>query len=217
MAQPLVKQLVGDLARAVSLPDPVFEFGSLQWEGHDPNDLRPLFPGRSYTGTDFQAGPGVDRVEDLRALSFADGSVGTALCLDTLEHCADPPQACRELARVTADQGVCVITSVMLFGIHGYPHDYFRFTPEGFREMLKPFDDVWVTGLGHPDIPTQVIGIGAKGRALNLSLDAFPSLTAAQRRHDQADGVKLGPFTHQRREVLKALLRSARPRRSPPR
>jgi len=25
-------------------------------------------------------GPGVDRVEDLRALSFADGEVGTALC-----------------------------------------------------------------------------------------------------------------------------------------
>ena len=50
-------------------------------------------------------GPGVDRVEDLRALSFRDGSVGTALCLDTLEHCADPPQACRELracARPTA-------------------------------------------------------------------------------------------------------------------
>lgn len=210
MAQPLVMKLVADLARAVELPDPIVEFGSLQWPGHDANDLRPLFPGRSYTGTDFQAGPGVDRVEDLRALTFDDGSVGTALCVDTLEHVADPPQACRELARVVADGGVCLITSVMLFGIHGYPEDYFRFTPEGFRVMLAGFDDVWVTGVGHPDIPTWVVGVASKGRSLGLSLESFPSLVEAQRLHDERPGVRLGVHTHPRREVAKALLHSFR-------
>ena len=212
MAQPLVLRLVADLARAVDLPDPIVEFGSLQWEGHDPNDLRPLFPGRGYTGTDFQAGPGVDRVEDLRALSYADGSVGTALCVDTLEHVTDPPQAVRELTRVVADGGVCLITSVMLFGIHGYPEDYFRFTPEGFRVMLSGFDDVFVAGIGHPDIPTWIVGVGAKGRSLDLSLDSFPSLVEAQRAHDERPGVQLGVHTHPRRDVLRALGRSFRRR-----
>jgi SAM-dependent methyltransferase len=210
MAQPLVLQLVADLARAVDLPDPVYEFGSLQWEGHDPNDLRPLFPGRPYVGTDFQAGPGVDRVEDLRALTLDSGSVGTALCVDTLEHVEDPPQAVRELTRVVADGGVCLITSVMLFGIHGYPEDYFRFTPEGFRVMLSGFDDVWVTGIGHPDIPTWIVGVGAKGRSLGLSLDSFPSLVAAQQLHDSRPGVKLGVHTFGRREAARAHLRSFR-------
>ena len=106
----------------------------------------------------------MDRVEDLRALTFADGEVGTALCLDTLEHCADPLTACRELQRVVADGGVCVISSVWLIGVHAHPNDYWRFTPEGFRLLLEGFDDVHVAGWGDPDIPYFVFGAGANGR-----------------------------------------------------
>jgi SAM-dependent methyltransferase len=213
MAQPLIRRFLADLAAQVELPDPVVEFGALQVEPDQDGDLRSLFAGRPYTGTDMREGPGVDRVEDLRALGFADGSVGTALCLDTLEHCEDPPQACRELARVTdPDGGVCVISSVMLFGIHGYPNDYFRFTPEGFRSLLGGFDSAWVCGVGHPDIPFQVIGVGARGRSLDLSFDAFESLTAAQRRYEDHPGeVRLGVLNHPRRDVVRALLKSLRP------
>src|SRR4051812_14459476 len=173
--QPVVRAFVEDVLEATAPPDPVVEFGSMQVEAEQDGDLRPLFAGRDFTGTDFRGGPGVDRVEDLRSLTFGDGEVGTALCLDTLEHCEDPPLACRELARVTArDGGVCVISSVMLFGIHGYPNDYFRFTPEGFRALLSGFDDAWVAGIGHPDIPMQVVGVGVHGRALDLDFDRFP-------------------------------------------
>ncbi|WP_372789312.1 methyltransferase domain-containing protein [Paraconexibacter sp.] len=195
MAQPLIRSFVEDLAAAVPLPDPIVEFGALQVEEHQDGDLRPLFAGRPFTGVDMRPGPGVDRIEDLRSLSDPDGSVGTALCLDTLEHCEDPPQACRELTRVTADGGVCVLSSVMLFGIHGYPNDYFRFTPEAFRSMLAGFDDVWAAGIGHPDIPTWVVAVGARGRRLDLSLDSFPSLREAQDRYDRATGkVRVGPL-----------------------
>jgi SAM-dependent methyltransferase len=208
VAQPLIREFVENLARVVELPDPVVEFGSLQVEADQDGDLRPLFAGRPFVGTDFRPGPGVDRVEDLRALSFADGEVGTALCLDTLEHCEDPVAACRELARVTAPGGVCVISSVMLFGIHGYPSDYFRFTPEGFRSLLSGFDSVWVIGVGDPEIPTQVLGVGAQGRALDLSLELFPGLAAAQARYDRAEGmVRVGPFRMRPREVAGTLLR----------
>src|SRR3954468_10021640 len=189
MAQTLIADFVADLQRVVAMPDPVVEFGSyLTDPGSGVGDLRPLFAGRAFTGTDMRKGAGVDRIEDLRALSYEDGSVGTALCLDTLEHCADPPQACRELARVCApDGGVCVISSVMLFGIHEYPHDYFRFTPDGFRAMLEQgFDDVWVCGLGDPGIPTRVLGVGIRGAPLALSLARLPALAEAQARHDAA-------------------------------
>jgi SAM-dependent methyltransferase len=195
VAQRVIRDFVAELAALVELPDPVVEFGALQVEEgqQDRNDLRPIFAGRNYVGTDFRDGPGVDRVEDLRALTFADGEVGTALCLDTLEHCEDPPQACRELARITADGGVCVISSVMLFGIHGYPSDYFRFTPEAFRSMLGGFDDVWVCGLGHPGMPRQVIGVGAKGGRLELAFERFDCLVAAQRAFDEHPGrVRVG-------------------------
>ena len=210
MAQPLIREFLAELTQLIELPDPVVEFGSLQVEPGQDSDLRPLFGGRPFTGTDMREGPGVDRVEDLRGLTFADGSIGTALCLDTLEHCADPPLAGRELARVTAPGGVCVVSSVMLFGIHGYPDDYFRFTPEGMRAVLSGFDDVWVCGMGHPDIPTQVIGVAAHGRALGLSRARFTSLETAQRRWEAGRGkVRIGVHNHPPGEVARALARAA--------
>ena len=90
-----IRAFVEDVAEVIELPDPIVEFGSMQVEAEQTSDLRPIFPGRSYLGTDYRDGPGVDRVEDLRKLSFADGEVGTAICLETLEHVSDPPAACR--------------------------------------------------------------------------------------------------------------------------
>lgn len=193
MAQQLIFDLVAELCRQIELAEPVVEFGSLQVEPGQPNDLRALFAGRGYIGTDMRPGPGVDRVEDLRQLTFATGSVGTALCLDTLEHCADPLTACRELHRVLGDGGVCVLSSVMFFPVHGYPHDYWRFTPEGLRLLLEPFDDVWAAGVGHPELPMQVVAVAAKGRALGLGETPFATLTAAQREWNRAEGkIRLG-------------------------
>src|SRR3954451_4520522 len=141
--QPVVRAFVEDVLEATAPPDPVVEFGSMQVEAEQNGDLRPLFAGRDFTGTDFREGPGVDRVEDLRNLTFEDGSVGTAICLETLEHCEDPLAACRELGRVTS--GVCLVSTSFLLGIHGYPNDYFRFTPEAMRSMLAAggLDAVW--------------------------------------------------------------------------
>jgi len=202
VAQQLTQDFIADLLRTTALPEPIVEFGSLQVEPGQPNDLRHLFAGRDFLGTDMREGPGVDRVEDLRALGFADGEVGTALCLDTLEHCEDPVTACRELHRVVGARGVCVISSVMLFGIHGYPNDYWRFTPEGFRSLLEPFDDVWVAGVGDPGIPFEVFGVGAKGRGLELSLAKLASIAEAQQQWERAEGkVRVGPFRMSLREL----------------
>ncbi len=210
MAHNLLYGVVADIVAQMGdeLPEPIVEFGSLQVEEGQPNDLRPLFSGRPFIGTDIREGPGVDRVEDLRGLSFADGEVGTALCLDTLEHCADPIAAARELRRVTSsDGGICVITSVMLIGIHGYPSDYWRFTPDGLKLLLEGFDDVDVAGMGDPSCPFWVFGIGARGRRLPLRLGELPSLVASQRDYERAEGeVRLGPF----RYTLRALAEEVR-------
>jgi SAM-dependent methyltransferase len=210
MAQPLTRDFLADLMRIVDMPDPVVEFGSMQVEPDQDGDLRSLFERRAFTGTDYRDGPGVDRIEDLRGLTYADGEVGTAICVDTLEHCADPPAACRELHRVVAEGGVCVIASVMAFGIHAYPSDYFRFTPEGFRSMLEGFDDVWVTGIGDPAFPVQVLGVGVKGRTLDLDLDKLPSLAAAQQRWDSSAGhVRIGPLMLSPKDAARALVTQA--------
>jgi SAM-dependent methyltransferase len=192
MAQALINEFVAELAGTMRLPEPIVEFGSLQVEPGQPNDLRGLFAGREYVGSDMRPGPGVDRVEDLRGLSFPDASVGTALCLDTLEHCADPRAACREMHRVLIDGGVCVISSVMFFPVHAYPHDYWRFTPEGMRLLLEPFDEVWSAGVGHPELPTQVTAVAVKGAGEPLPRRSA-ALDHAQAEYDRADGkVRVG-------------------------
>jgi SAM-dependent methyltransferase len=211
MAQELIRHFVADLQRVEVMPGPVYDFGALQVEADQDGDLRGLFPGVPFTGVDMRPGPGVDATMDLRALELGDASVGTALCLDTLEHCEDPPQACRELARVTAPGGICVIASVMLFGIHAYPSDYFRFTPEAFRAMLgQGFETVWAAGIGHPGFPSQVVGVGVKGRGLDLSVERLPGLAAAQRHYEQGRGrVRVGIFNYPPRELASALVRQA--------
>ena len=204
MSQALIRRFVHDLNQVYGLDEPIYEFGSLQVEPEQESDLRSLFAGKRFVGTDIRPGPGVDQVEDLRALSLDDGAARTVLCLDTLEHCADPVAACRELERVTARGGIAVISSVMLFGIHGYPNDYFRFTPDGFRRMLDGFDDVWSCGIGDPAMPFQVLGVAAKGRKLSLSVERLPSVANAQRSWEAAEGkVRIGPFRYGRREIVR--------------
>ncbi|MDQ3433430.1 MAG: class I SAM-dependent methyltransferase [Actinomycetota bacterium] len=206
MAHQLLFDVVGDLKREIDFPEPIVEFGSLKVQEGQPNDLRLLFEGQSYTGTDFREGPGVDRVEDLRGLTYADGEVGTALCLDTLEHCADPLLACREMYRVLQDGGLCVITSVMLIGIHAHPNDFWRFTPEGFRTLLAGFDHVDAAGMGDPSHPFFVFGVAAKGRPLAVRLSQLPSLARAQESWERAQGqVRIGPFRYSLRQLAAVL------------
>ena len=206
MAHRLLYDFVSDVAESLDLPEPVVEFGSMQVEDGQPNDVRPLFADKKFVGTDFRSGPGVDQVEDLRSLSFEDAEVGTALCLDTLEHCADPFTACREMHRVLRPGGVCLITSVMLIGIHAHPNDYWRFTPEGFRLLLGDFDDADVAGMGDPNAPFFVFGAAVKHGALGLELAELPSIATAQREFDRSDGkVRVGPFRYTLRELGRAV------------
>jgi SAM-dependent methyltransferase len=208
VAQWLITNFVAELGQLLDFPEPIVEFGSLQVEPEQASDLRPVFRDKQFIGTDIRPGPGVDRTEDLRALSFADGEVGTALCLDTLEHCEDPLAACRELHRVLRTGGVCVVASVMWFPIHSYPHDYWRFTPEGMRLLLAPFDHVWVAGIGHPQLPTQVVGVAGKGWDPGLGDGSFGSLRKIQENWQQAPGrVRLGPVHVSPTELGRAVVR----------
>ncbi len=156
--------------KTIALNAPIFEFGALQV--HDDSaleDLRPLFPGQEYVGCDMRAGKGVDRVLNLHYLELPDEAVGTAICMDTLEHVEYPRKAIDELHRVLHKDGVLIISSVMNFPIHAYPYDYWRFTPEGFRSLLKGFNHSFVGFDGPADFPSTIVGVAFKGDVPDLA------------------------------------------------
>ncbi len=81
----IVLDFCRDVAEKMPIEEPVVELGSRPADGQeDLADLRPLFPGKQFIGCDMQPGPGVDRIEDMPALTFPDDSVRTIHKLDTL-------------------------------------------------------------------------------------------------------------------------------------
>ena len=159
-----IREFVRIVAETLPVHEPIYEFGALQVPGQeDLADLRPLFPGMQYVGCDIREGPGVDSILDLHCMELPTGTAGTVLVLDTLEHVEFPHKALEEVDRILRPSGMVVITSVMNFPIHEFPHDYWRFTPEGFKSLLRPFRNTFVGHAGDERFPHTVVGLGSKG------------------------------------------------------
>jgi SAM-dependent methyltransferase len=131
-----------------------------------------LFPGKPYLGVDMRPGPGVDCVADVEELPQRTASVGTVIALNTFEHVPHFWKGFAELGRVLRPDGVFLVSCPFYFHIHSYPSDYWRFTPEAFKLLLK-------------DYPNKIVGWqGPKTRPVNVWALAFgakhPPLTPQQ-------------------------------------
>lgn len=169
-----IKQFVKICAETLPISEPIYEFGSLQIPGQEGfADLRPLFPDKKYVGADMRKGPGVDIILNLHNIDLPSETIGTVLILDTLEHVEFVRKAIEEVHRILMPNGILIISSVMNFPIHDYPYDYWRFTPEGFKSLLKPFNSTFVDFAGESNFPHTVIGIGIKGSISKDTMDKF--------------------------------------------
>ncbi len=79
-------------------------------------------------------------VGDIHKMPFKDGEFTTMVCAEVLEHLYDPRKAVQEMQRVLAPGGLLVLTTRFTFPVHDAPHDYFRYTPYGLRELFKEWD-----------------------------------------------------------------------------
>jgi len=153
-------------AETFDCPGPVYEFGSYQVEGQlDYADLRALFPGKPYVGCDMRPGPGVDRVEDVSAMTIGDSQAGTVLCIETFEHVFEVRRAFDEVYRILKPGGLFIFTSPLNFRIHGYPDDYWRMTPSCLRRMLIPYDGRLSGFQGYHKFPHTVMAVAVKSPA----------------------------------------------------
>ena len=172
----IIKRFVKLAAETLTVEGPVYEFGSFQVPGQEKlSDLRSLFPCKEYVGADVREGKGVDAILDLHNLDLPDETAGAVLVLDTLEHVENPIKAIGEIYRILKPGGILVLSSVFFFPIHNYPYDYWRFTGESFRSLLKPFERSFVKTAGIANMPHTVVGVGYKGDVSEEAINVFES------------------------------------------
>lgn len=147
----VVLRFIREQAEKLDLDEPVVEFGSMRVAGQEHfADIRTFFPDMQYVGCDFRPGDGVDLIDDMEMSHFAPSSVGTVICLETLEHVMHPTRALAEAYRILTPGGTLLASVPFKLPIHAYPHDYWRMTPKGLEVMLREagFEEVdtWDSG-----------------------------------------------------------------------
>jgi SAM-dependent methyltransferase len=158
---PFLHGVTRAISEAFDLPDPIVEVGALQVDpDHWWSDLRPLFPGKSYTGLDQRPGPGVDVLGDVENLPHADGSVGTVIALSTFEHVPRFWKGFEEVYRVLRPEGAFLVSCPFNVRIHGHPSDYWRFTPEALELLLTPYPHRITGWHGPEETPENVWALG---------------------------------------------------------
>jgi len=108
-----------------------------------------------WTGIDMQEGHGVDQVVDIHNPPAEwTGRFSGVLCSEVLEHVARPWLALPKLREVMQPGGWLVVTTLTSFPIHGFPDDFYRYTPSGLKLLLEDagFKNVVTENAGHIEI-----------------------------------------------------------------
>ncbi len=82
----------------------------------------------------------VDILADAHDLPFADNSLDGIVCAWVLEHLKDPKQAIGEFRRSLKPDGVLYLSTNFIMPFHPSPHDYYRWTIEGLRQIFHDWE-----------------------------------------------------------------------------
>ncbi len=83
---------------------------------------------------------GVLVAADALNLPFKDGVADAVICESSLEHFPRPESAVAEMRRVLKRGGMVYASLPFIVGFHASPHDYYRWTEAGARELFKDFE-----------------------------------------------------------------------------
>jgi len=133
-----VKSLAGELK------GPVLEIGSKRYGGPPIFfDYRAIFPsGTPYLGVDMEPGEGVDLVLDMASAltavkgNFNGKTFNSIICMSVLEHVKDVFSLARNISALLSEGGTAILSVPFSWGIHSYPDDYWRFTPNAMRYLF---------------------------------------------------------------------------------
>jgi len=124
----------------------IIELGSKFYQKNTNINFRAEFLNSHYVGIDLQEGENVDIVCDITKdfdelpKNVTKTKFQTIICCSVMEHVKDIFKAAENISRLTDTGGVLFISVPFIWEFHGYPSDYWRFTPEAVRYLFKDFD-----------------------------------------------------------------------------
>lgn len=121
-----------------SMPRRVLELGTRKW-GIASTHHKHLFPeATEYVMSDYLDGDDVDIVSDAHDLKeFDNASFDCVFTASTFEHIQYPWVAAEAIFRVLKSGGLLFVQTHQTFPIHGYPHDYTRWSDAGLRSLFE--------------------------------------------------------------------------------
>jgi 2-polyprenyl-3-methyl-5-hydroxy-6-metoxy-1,4-benzoquinol methylase len=88
-------------------------------------------------GFDVPGNPHADLHGSIDAIPVEDASFDLVLCLQVLEHVADPAAAVRELRRVVKPGGRVLLSTHGVYPYHPNPNDFWRWTQDGLTYLFR--------------------------------------------------------------------------------
>lgn len=98
--------------------------------------------GTATLNLDLLAGEEIDIQGDSLNLPIKDEILETVVCTGVLEHVPDSNRAISEIFRVLKNGGRVYIEIPFMQTVHASPEDYFRWTPDGLKQLMCAFDVV---------------------------------------------------------------------------
>lgn len=110
-----------------------------------------LFYGKRYETMDNSPAYKPNIVGDIHSMPFKDGSIDAILCNSVFEHLYNPNKAMEEIYRVLKKGGKVLIYTHFIYPYHGRKGvygDYFRFTEDSLRYLLRNFSQLEIKKQG---------------------------------------------------------------------
>jgi SAM-dependent methyltransferase len=142
----------------------VLDIGTSQRFAKELRPFEALFAGKQYVAAGYRplrsfGQYNCDEHQDIQALTYPDGGFDAVLCIEVLEHVADPFKAVAEIKRVLRPGGRLLVTAPFLGPFHGKGGqtpghedyaDYWRFTHQGLQLMFSDLSKVEVIPVDGP-------------------------------------------------------------------
>jgi len=90
-----------------------------------------------YIGLEMPGFKQADVIGDALQTPFVDRCADAVLCNQVLEHVPEPQRLMREAARLLKPEGILLLTTPQVWGLHHEPNDFFRYTRYGLDRLAR--------------------------------------------------------------------------------